>query len=757
VKPSFVICAVLFGNRCTGTGGDAAPTPPAPVASATVRANAEAAASAASVLRMLPSCDIEHEGLVLDLGTSATDARRDHAIVPFDDVSSYERAGATFLRLHAKRLSYDFVELEASHHVVVSFRALGIASRVANVYLDDRRLGAVTLPRDEPAIITTPAFDELTAGTHTVTLRLSGAAQGADEPFAEIDWIRVGPADVAAQGYTPPTLRDVVTDVVLDGEPRQSIVLRAPAAVRCTVRVAAKMTLTTRVGYWGSGRGVARVRVLEDGEPPAVVAEHRVSGGTGAVWTPLTVDLQRYASRVVGLEFEAPESSGGGRVAFGEPAIAVPDDGVRVHAGRARLAVVVVLAGLDRRMIPPWGPVANFPGVGRLLRDSVVFERYRAPTTIVSSVMASLLTGVSPRAHGLENQGSRLGDEPTLLSERAKEGSAHAAFFTGVPMSFPVYGFARGWDKYETFSPVRDLPATEPMAVGEQWLKEQISAGKEGRTLLVLHVRGGHPPWDVTKDEAAALPPEEYSGPIEPRAGAIVLSNVRGQRGQLEQRLSGDDWRRLHGLEEIALRKQDAELRRLLDMIEREGLYDDALVVLMGDVAVGDPPGIPFAPMPSLTEDTLLAPLVVKLPKNELAGTHVASPATTVDVTETVLHALDLSDEGVDGLDLLRVARGLLPVDGRPLEATLGARYATRWGPWLLHGELGRRPMLCQYDVDPSCATDQLAQSPVAAAALWHRTFDLETAARGRLAPGHAQPAVVLDMDTQSALKVFGY
>jgi hypothetical protein len=213
----------------------------------------------------------------------------------------------------------------------------------------------------------------------------------------------------------------------------------------------------------------------------------------------------------------------------------------------------------------------------------------------------------------------------------------------------------------------------------------------------------------------------------------------------------------LHALEEVALKKQDAELRRLLDMIEREGLFDDSMIVVMGDVAVGDPPGIPFGPTPPLREDILLAPLIVKFPKNELGGTHVATMATAVDVAATALHALELSDESIEGFDLLRIAKGLLPLDGRPLEATMGARYATRWGPWLLLGELGRRPSLCLIDVDPSCATDSLGQSPLAAAALWQKTFAFESAARARRSPGRAAPAVVLDADTQSALKVFGY
>lgn len=758
MKHSLVIGALALAVGCAKSKGSSAESKVEPMASTDLptRGADREPPMASSILKALPRCDIDHEGFLLDLGTAATDGRRDHAVGPFQDVSVYERAAATFTRLHSKRISYDFVRLAPERRVAVSLRAMGIASRVVNVYLDDRRLGAVSLPREEAGIISTPAIDELSAGAHTVTLRLSGSAQGADEPYAEVDWIRVGSADVALASYTPPTLRDVVTDVVLDGEPRQSIVLRAPSTVRCSVRVAPKMKLATRVGYWGSGQGLAKVRILEDGEPPAVVAERHVTGGTGAVWTPLAVDLDAYASRIVGVEFEATESSGGGRIAFGEPALVLPEDGTRVRAGSSPLVIVVVLAGVDRRMIPPWGTVGNFPGIARLLRDAVVFDRFRAPTTVVSAVMASLLTGLSPRSHGLEGPANRLPDDSPLLSERAKEGSAHAAFFTGVPMSFPVFGFGRGWDKYESFSPVRDVPATEPYTAGAQWLKQAVG-NRESKALLILHVRGGHPPWDVTRDEAAALPPEEYGGPIEPRAGGIVLSNVRAQRSPLEQRLSGNDWRKLHALEELAMRKQDAELKRMLDMVERDGLYDDAMIVVMGDVATGDPPGIPFGPTPPLREDILLAPLIVKFPKNELAGAHVPTMATTVDVAATALHALELSDESIEGLDLMRIAKGLLPLDGRPLEATLGARYATRWGPWLLIGDLGRKPSLCLIDVDPSCATDALGQSPLAAAALWQKTFDFEAKARARQPAGRTVPALVLDVDTQSALKVFGY
>jgi Sulfatase len=519
------------------------------------------------------------------------------------------------------------------------------------------------------------------------------------------------------------------------------------------------MKLRTGLGYWGNGRGVATVRVVEDGKAPVVLAGRKVVGGTGAVWTEFTQSLDAYAGRIVGLELSSLESSGGGRVAFGEPAI-VSDAVVTRASPSAKIVVIVIAAGLDRRMIPPWGPSAGLPALEKLVRDGVAFDGYRVPTTVVGPVLASLFTGLSPRAHGFEDATSGLREDARLIGERAKEESVHAGFFTGVPMSFPAFGFDRGWDRYETFSPIKDLPATEPLTSGAAWLKEQLAADRDNKLLLVVHARGGHPPWDVTRDEVALLPPEEYSGALEPRAGALVLANLRSlrQRGPVDQRLSGDDWRRLHALEETALKKQDAGLHRILETLEKEGLYDRALIVFAGDVAAGEPPTVPFAPVPSLREDVLLTPLIVKFPGGTFAGTQAGTMVSTTDVTKTILDALGVNAEGTEGTDLLGLGGGEVPIEGHPLVATLGAHYSTRWGPWLLTGNLGRRPTLCQLEVDPACATDAFAESPIAAAALWQRTYRTQILARATRGEAHANKGPdVLDADTQAALKVFGY
>ncbi len=753
----FVVALGLLG-RCQKSDPDAPKPRQISPAAVTTRSGPRAATD---WIRELPSCDIEHEGVFLDVGAGSVDARRDHSMGPFTDVTLQEGTDGAFARVHTRRLAYEFSLFEKVARFTVSFRAQGVTSHWVSVYVDDRRLGVLALPRDAPGVVTTVPIDELAAGAHTVTFRFNGASLGADEPYANLDWVRLGPPPVEAgnDSYAAPTLRDVVTDVVLEGLPKRAIVLRSDSRVRCAMRVAAGMRFRTSLGYWGNGHGTARIRVIEDGSAPRTLVERTVSGGTGAAWSRVDADLVPYIGRVVGIELDALDSIGGGRVAFGEPeTVSTPD--APWWSPPASIAVIIVAAGLDHRMVPPWSSPDGFPAISRLVRDGVAFDRYRAPTTVAGPVVASLLTGLSPHAQSFEDAMSRLPDDVRLIDERVKEGSAHAAFLTGVPTTFPAFGFDRGWDRYDADSPVKDIAASQPLSDGAAWIKQQVALDPSAKLLLVVHARGGHPPWDVTRDEVGTLPPAEYSGPLEPRAGAIVLANLRSQhyRRAADQRLSGDDFRRMRALEQTALKKQDAGILEIIQELDRDGLYDRALVVFMGDVGAGDPPGIPFAPVPPLHEDVLLSPLVVKFPGSALAGTEIDTPVTTIDVTATLLHALGSSTDGLDGADLFGIARGNLPLDGHPLVATLGARYATRWGSWLLSGDFGRRPTLCQIDVDPACASDVLADNPLAAAALWQKTYLAETSARARAAASGRKPILAgLDSDTQAALKVFGY
>jgi hypothetical protein len=708
------------------------------------------------LLSSLGACEIEHKGELVDLGTPGVQARRAFAFGPLADGSLIDRGGATFERVTSARLALDVWLDEPVERPSVSLRVHGGAARLVHVSIDGKRLGALRLPSGETkAIATNAGAERLEPGRHRIELRFTGVPRGAKTTYAELDWLRIGEKDPDLASYAAPTFEDVLSDVVLDRVPKQSLVLRAPSSVRCWLRPAKDARLKLGVGLWGSGRGVAEVRVLADGEPPQVLVTKKVSGGDNAVWVPLNLDLGVHASKLIGVEFRALEATRGGRIAFGDPVVARRDE-APVDTPRARVAVLVVLSATDRRSLPPWGPTRKLTTLGGLVREGIAFAAHRAPTTVAAGSLATLLTGLGPSSHGLDDSGERLAPELRTLGEIVKEANGRSGFFSGVPTSFAPFGFNQGFDTYETISPVKDLPASEPLARAERWLEQQLEQSQAAPILLVIHARGSHPPWDLSREETQALKPGDYSGGLDPRRGGIYLGQLRARRLRAGKRLLDDDWTRLAGLTETALAKQDAALGRITALLRERKVWDETLFVVTSDVAPGGAPDLPFDPRGPLSEDRLLVPLLMKLPGGALAGREVQDPSSAEDVTVTVLHSLGLNVPArVAGLDLTARAHGREPLVARAQIATLQGRYVTRIGSRLLRGAPGTVPALCALDVDPACADDAFGRELIAGRALWQATFARELAARSGAVDTERVPAE-LDEETASALVVWG-
>jgi hypothetical protein len=127
-----------------------------------------------------------------------------------------------------------------------------------------------------------------------------------------------------------------------------------------------------------------------------------------------------------------------------------------------------------------------------------------------------------------------------------------------------------------------------------------------------------------------------------------------------------------------------------------------------------------------------------------------------MDITRTVLDALGLEPpDGVQGLNLQRVAGGWNSVAIKPLIATLGPRYTARLGNWLMFGEVGKQPILCELDVDPACAVNRFADRPWTARISWQWTRT-ELARVAQLGAQIEREPANIDADTAAALTVWG-
>ncbi len=709
------------------------------------------------LLGRLGSSQVNHDGWVLDLGTALAVASRDYGVTAPNPAAIVERAGSTYEKVTAPRATYQFWLDEEQRGVSVKLKLYGAGARGVTAFVDQARVGATRITPDEVQLVrVTSSETVLSAGRHELMLHFWDRPKDRVEAgFAELDWLQVEDGVVDASGtYEAPTVHSAIVDRELGGIPKRSLALMAPASVRYLIRPAADTQLAVSLAYWGSGGGTAEIRILSGSEPPVTLRQQRLSGGT-AEWLPLMIDLRPFASKVVELELRALDSSPGGRVLFGEPAL-VRGGSEPLASPRVDLVVLVVASGLDRRRVPPYTKIGMLGALGTLARDGATFDGYRVSTTVPAGVLASILTVLSPRLHGLQDQAARLPTGIKTIADVVKEAAGRTAFFTGVPTSFSAFGFNQGWDQYEEFSPVHDLAATEPLSRATRWLEAHV-AERDQPKLLVVHARGAHPPWDLPKSISSDLPPKDYSGPIDPRRGGITIGKIRGRERERQRRLDPPDWERLHALGDAALVPQVSAIGRLLDVVGRADAWSRTLFVFVGDVAVGDPPSLPYHPAGSLTEDRLLTPLIVRFPQGQFAGKSVSTPVTSADIGATIVRVLGLLPPTAStAVDLYAAAANVDSLAGRALVATLGPDYATRLGPWLLRGKLGSKPLLCRVDVDPACTTDRFDSESHVSPSLWQLTHDELMLALEPTSGAREREPASIDPETAAALTVWG-
>lgn len=747
-----VIC--VFGSACRarGTSPSEANDKGAPSSESPALAQSQRR-DVVDLIEDVEFCELRHRGIAIDPGSDWANSHRSFRAPGDTEVEPSVRAGSSSGRVLTRKLSYDFWLDAPASHVSVSFRAQGVEASQVSLFVDGRAVGETRLQKEQSKVHVFGPFDfELAAGRHELIWRFGGGRKAEQNAVALLDWVRVFMPDNGPDAYSPAVKQNVLQDVVLGDAPRRGLIVRAPGSVRCPLLAQAGTRVAVDVGYWGVGEGIAQVVAVMADHRRVVLAERKVLGGEKATWTDLELALDAFDGQLIGLEFAAVESSAAGRVVFGEPRLVkVRPEG---KAAAARTVVIVIAGGLSRNLIPPWGDRQGKGALFELAEQGVVFEGYRATSTLVASVVGSLLSGVSPGASQVLDVAARIPERLPLISDAMRKDGARNAFFTNVPYTFSAFGFNKSWHEFSQISPVDDRPATEPFTLAKRWLEADIAEAPERRRLVVIHVRGAHPPWDVSSEEAQLLPPKDYEGVIDARQAAGVLRDLRNRVGA-SRRLAPNDVVRLGALQDLAIKKQDAGLAGILRLLEEREQLEHSLIVYVGDVGMGNPAVSPFAPVGRLQSSRLSLPLIVRFPERLGAGTRSGTLVSPVHVAGTLYRALGIPPpQGLAGRDLYEVLQsGPAVVDTGTL-AQQGDRFAYYLGKWRLRGSFGEVPRLCSIEVDPACQNDQYLADPMTAHWLWRsalRSIKLES----QTSVYKREPAQI-DAMTQAALSVYG-
>ncbi|MDE0892060.1 MAG: sulfatase-like hydrolase/transferase [Planctomycetota bacterium] len=226
-----------------------------------------------------------------------------------------------------------------------------------------------------------------------------------------------------------------------------------------------------------------------------------------------------------------------------------------------------------------------------LMERGVLFHEAFAPSGSTRPSLATLFTGLPPRAHGLLSPGGVLSDDVPTIAERFKAAGFQTAGFASPSSPLAESGLSRGFDVFvedHTEIVYRDgVPVDGLLMRAFEYMRTEFDPQKP--QLLWLHFGSPAPPWEPKAvhtstgliDFQTRYVDAEYEGSVESNIGFLEKVN----KGEVS--LSAVDRDALIGLYDGDLERANFLLRQLLEIYKHhfeveEEVWDRTLVVTAG-------------------------------------------------------------------------------------------------------------------------------------------------------------------------------
>jgi len=304
------------------------------------------------------------------------------------------------------------------------------------------------------------------------------------------------------------------------------------------------------------------------------------------------------------------------------------------------------------------------PNLDRLARDSILFSTAYSSAAFTLPSMATLFTSLEPMRHGVrrhldpDRREDRLDERFNTLAETLRE----QGYSTGAVVSNSLFLLKCGFDQgFESFIPGRRRDAGPTTDEAIAWLRKQQQEkeaegeceGEEGQPFFLwVHYIDPHWPYDAPQsfDRPFSL---EDRGRFQRLVRRFEQGRVRSDEIYFECPLDEDGLQRGIAEYDNEIAYADHHFGRLLEHLEKSGLYDKTLVAVVSDhgEAMGEH-GLHFAHSFFLYEEVERVVMTIKPPKGKGRACRVDHPVRLLDFMPTVLPLLGIdaraSHEGID-------------------------------------------------------------------------------------------------------------
>ena len=270
------------------------------------------------------------------------------------------------------------------------------------------------------------------------------------------------------------------------------------------------------------------------------------------------------------------------------------------------------------------------PSIDKLARDGVVFDDVMSTCSWTLPSHASMLTGLYPSHHGLQDDGAKLAPRiRTLADALAGRGYHNVAVVSHVYVS-STFGLDRGFHTFDDSLILRG--ARNPIAreVVDRFL--ELEPEMPDRPFFAfLHFFDPH--WDYT-----APPPHDalfsdpaYEGRVDGTSDSLAPFHEANNpmpepdRQEMIARYDGE------------IRYLDREIGRLLSALDRRGRLDNTLIVLTGDHGEEFKEHFQLGHGRTLFDEQLRVPLILSGLPEFPAGARRSDLVSPLDLPPTLL------------------------------------------------------------------------------------------------------------------------
>lgn len=302
-------------------------------------------------------------------------------------------------------------------------------------------------------------------------------------------------------------------------------------------------------------------------------------------------------------------------------------------------------------------PNRTSPNIDAFASDAVVFRDAYAETSWTRPTVASLLTGLSIRSHGVHNLSKGIPASAVTLAESLRDLGYRTAGLTANPQVSDAFGFARGFDEYQL---------TDRHTLHEKVLGWIDTVADDRPFFLFAHYIDPHVPYSPNDAGYST-----YAPGVDRAIGESAAVNqfnkemIRLQRMKYF-RTAGDSIdvdrtprvpiNQLRSLYDAEIFTLDERFGEFSSLLRDRGLFEDSLIIFVADHGeeFADHDGLSHGQ--TLYQEQLHVPLIIRFPGGLFGGAAVESVARQTDVAATILDLAGANARsGQEGRSLIEI------------------------------------------------------------------------------------------------------